>query len=65
MFQGPYPDLLLLYLPTCYYQNVKFSIDHKSRISLHIQAEESLYTMTSDPEHLSGKFLPNVVELAE
>lgn len=44
---------------------MKFSIDHKSRISLHIQAEELLRTMISDPEHLRGKFLPNVVELAE
>lgn len=44
---------------------MKFSIDHKSPIPLHIQAENLLRTMIADPEHLNGKFLPNEVELAK
>jgi GntR family transcriptional regulator len=44
---------------------MKFSIDHKSPVPLHIQAEELLRTMINDPEHSSGKFLPNEVELAK
>lgn len=45
--------------------NMKFSIDHKSPVPLHIQAENLLRTMISSPEHLDGKFLPNEVELAK
>lgn len=44
---------------------MKFSIDHKSPVPLHLQAEELLRTMINDPEHSSGKFLPNEVELAK
>ena len=44
---------------------MKFSIDHKSPVPLHIQAENLLRTMINDPEHLNGKFLPNEVELAK
>jgi GntR family transcriptional regulator len=44
---------------------MKFSIDHKSPVPLHIQAENLLRTIINDPEHLNGKFLPNEVELAK
>lgn len=43
---------------------MKFSIDHKSPVPLHVQAENLLRTLITDPEHLNGKFLPNEVELA-
>jgi GntR family transcriptional regulator len=43
---------------------MKFSIDHKSHIPLHIQAEELLRTLIKDPEYAT-KFLPNEVELAK
>ena len=45
--------------------HMKFSIDHKSPVPLHIQAENLLRSMISSPEHLDGKFLPNEVELAK
>jgi GntR family transcriptional regulator len=41
------------------------SIDHESPVPLHVQAENLLRIMISDPEHLNGKFLPNEVELAK
>ena len=44
---------------------MKFSIDHKSPVPLHIQAENLLRSLISDPEYLNGKFLPNEVELAK
>ncbi|GGB97368.1 GntR family transcriptional regulator [Dyadobacter sediminis] len=44
---------------------MKLSIDHKSPVPLHIQAENLLRTMISDPEHLNGKFLPNELDLAK
>ncbi len=44
---------------------MEYSIDHKSPVPLHIQAENLLRTMIADPEHLNGKFLPNEVELAK
>ncbi len=43
---------------------MKFSIDHKSPIPLHIQAEELLRNLIKDPEYAT-KFLPNEVELAK
>lgn len=44
---------------------MKLSIDHKSPVPLHIQAENLLRMMISDPEHLNGKFLPNELDLAK
>ncbi|MXV15432.1 GntR family transcriptional regulator [Hufsiella ginkgonis] len=44
---------------------MKYSINHKSHIPLHIQAEELLRKMISDPEYASGKLLPNEVVLAK
>ncbi|QRR01324.1 GntR family transcriptional regulator [Dyadobacter sandarakinus] len=43
---------------------MKLSIDHKSPVPLHIQAENLLRAMINDPEHLNGKFLPNEMDLA-
>lgn len=44
---------------------MKFSIDHKSPIPLHIQAEQLLREMISEEDYQNGKFLPNEVELAK
>ncbi|MGN7884493.1 GntR family transcriptional regulator [Dyadobacter endophyticus] len=44
---------------------MKFSIDHKSPVPLHVQAENLLRNIINDPEHMNGKFLPNEVELAK
>jgi GntR family transcriptional regulator len=44
---------------------MKLSIDHKSPIPLHIQAEQLLRELIKDPAYQSGKLLPNEVELAK
>jgi GntR family transcriptional regulator len=44
---------------------MKFSINHKSPIPLHLQAEELLRTIIKDPQYADGKFLPNEVDLAK
>lgn len=44
---------------------MKFSIDHKSAIPLHIQAEDLLRKMIDDPQFRKGKFLPNEIELSQ
>ena len=44
---------------------MKFSIDHKSPIPLHIQAEQLLREMIGEDDYQNGKFLPNEVELAK
>ncbi|MGV8877714.1 MAG: GntR family transcriptional regulator [Sphingobacteriaceae bacterium] len=44
---------------------MKYSIDHKSPIPLHIQAEGLLRKMIQDPKYLSGKLLPNEVDLSK
>ncbi|MBC7913854.1 MAG: GntR family transcriptional regulator [Pyrinomonadaceae bacterium] len=44
---------------------MKFSLDHKSPIPLHIQAEALLRTIISDPFYSDGKLLPNEVDLAK
>lgn len=53
----------------CFYPPVfvfmEYSIDHKSPVPLHVQAENLLRTMMADPEYLNGKFLPNEVALAK
>lgn len=43
---------------------MKLSIDHKSPIPLHIQAEQLIREMIKDPAY-STKFLPNEVEMAK
>ncbi|TKC12813.1 GntR family transcriptional regulator [Pedobacter polaris] len=43
---------------------MKFSIDHKSHIPLHIQAEELLRNLIKDPQYAT-KFLPNEVDMAK
>jgi GntR family transcriptional regulator len=43
---------------------MKYSIDHKSPIPLHIQAETLLREIIEDPDYQNGKLLPNEVELA-
>lgn len=44
---------------------MKFSIDHKSHIPLHLQAEALLRKLIADPQYANGKFLPNEVDLAK
>ena len=44
---------------------MKFSIDHKNHIPLHIQAEELLRKIIRSPQYAKGKLLPNEVELAK
>lgn len=43
---------------------MKFSIDHKSSIPLHVQAEELLRKLTVMTEYQNGKMLPNEVDLS-
>jgi GntR family transcriptional regulator len=44
---------------------MQLKIDHKSPIPLHIQAENLLRSLISDPQYQGGKFIPNEVELAK
>ncbi|MET4082213.1 GntR family transcriptional regulator [Pedobacter sp. UYP30] len=44
---------------------MKFSINHKSPIPLHAQAEELLRKIIKEPDYANGKFLPNEVDLAK
>jgi GntR family transcriptional regulator len=44
---------------------MKLTIDHKSHIPLHLQAEELLRNLIKDPNYANGKFFPNEVELAK
>jgi len=44
---------------------MKFKINHKSNISLHVQTEELLRKILDDPEYDNGKLLPNEVDLAK
>lgn len=44
---------------------MNISIDHKSHIPLHIQAELLLRELIKDPVYQAGKLLPNEVELAK
>lgn len=44
---------------------MKLSIDHKSPIPLHIQAEDMLRKLIETPEYQNGKLIPNEVELAK
>lgn len=43
---------------------MKISLNHKSPIPLHIQAEELLRKMINDPQFQNGKLLPNEIDLA-
>ncbi|MES2453947.1 MAG: GntR family transcriptional regulator [Bacteroidota bacterium] len=43
---------------------MKLSLNHKSPIPLHIQAEDLLRKMIKDPQFQNGKLLPNEVDLA-
>lgn len=44
---------------------MKFSINHKSPIPLHAQAEELLRKIIKEEDYANGKFLPNEVDLAK
>jgi len=44
---------------------MRYSIDHKSPIPLHIQTENLLREIIIEPEYQNGKLLPNEVELAK
>ena len=44
---------------------MKYSIDHKSPVPLHAQAEALLRKLIEEPEFKNGGFLPNEVDLAK
>ena len=44
---------------------MKYSIDHKSPVPLHIQTEMLLRDIIAEEEYKNGKTLPNEVELAK
>ncbi|MBS7562921.1 GntR family transcriptional regulator [Mucilaginibacter sp. Bleaf8] len=44
---------------------MKYTIDHKSPIPLHMQAEELLRKLIAEEDFQNGKLLPNEVELAK
>jgi len=44
---------------------MRYSIDHKSPIPLHIQTETLLREIIAEPEYQNGKLFPNEVELAK
>ena len=44
---------------------MNISIDHKSHVPLHIQAELLLRELIKDPAYQAGKLLPNEVDLAK
>lgn len=44
---------------------MKLTIDHKSPVPLHIQAEELLRRLIEDTQYSNGKLLPNEVDLAK
>jgi GntR family transcriptional regulator len=44
---------------------MKYSIDHKSPIPLHAQAEALLRNLIQEEEYQNGKIMPNEVELAK
>lgn len=44
---------------------MKYSIDHKSPVPLHAQAETLLRKLIAEEEYQNGKILPNEVELAK
>ncbi|ATP56942.1 GntR family transcriptional regulator [Pedobacter ginsengisoli] len=43
---------------------MKLTLNHKSPVPLHIQAEELLRKMIADPQFQNGKLLPNEIDLA-
>jgi len=45
--------------------HMRYSIDHKSPIPLHIQTESLLREIIAEPEYKNGKLLPNEVDLAK
>lgn len=44
---------------------MKLSIDHKSPVPLHVQAEELLRNLIESPQYQDGKLLPNEVDLSK
>ena len=44
---------------------MKYAINHKSPVPLHVQAEELLRQMIQEPEYKAGKILPNEVNLSK
>jgi GntR family transcriptional regulator len=44
---------------------MRYSLDHKSPVPLHIQAETLLRKLIEEEEYQNGKLLPNEVELAK
>jgi GntR family transcriptional regulator len=52
---------LLLFVNTI----MRYSIDHKSPISLHVQAENLLRQLITEEQYQNGKNIPNEVDLAD
>lgn len=44
---------------------MKWAIDHKSEVPLHVQAEKLLRNIIADPQYAGGKLLPNEIDLAK
>lgn len=44
---------------------MKYTIDHKSPLPLHVQAEQILRDLITQEEYQNGKSLPNEVEIAK
>lgn len=53
--------ILLLYIII----TMRYSIDHKSPVPLHVQAENLLRQLITEEQYQNGKNIPNEVELAE
>jgi len=45
--------------------NMRYSIDHKSAVPLHVQAENLLRQLIAEEQYQNGKNIPNEVDLAE
>ena len=45
--------------------NMRYSIDHKSAVPLHMQAENLLRQLIAEEQYQNGKNIPNEVDLAE
>ena len=44
---------------------MKYTINHKSPVPLHVQAEDVLRQIIQEPDYKGGKLLPNEVELSK
>ena len=64
--KGIFDEFIQIFHAACYTQHImQLKIDHKSPIPLHVQAENLLRKLISDPQYQGGKFIPNEVELSK